>query len=207
MWWLIAALAALADRIFTFAYFIPRMVGLLRAADSSGGAREHDPVGEAQLRPPAARARRVARRAKGVCAALCARGRHPLKKGADGGTVCAQVTDPEVVMRMLTPFALAALCLASTPAFAQLELPRPSPFAKVRQTVGLTEITVDYSSPGGEAAARSGAALRALRRGVARGRQRRHQDHLQQGRHRRRHRGAGRLATRSSSSRTRRAGR
>ncbi len=34
MWWLSAALAALADRIFTFTYFIPRMVGLLRAADS-----------------------------------------------------------------------------------------------------------------------------------------------------------------------------
>lgn len=29
-----------------------------------------------------------------------------------------------------------------------LELPRPSPFAKVSQFVGLTEITVDYSSPG-----------------------------------------------------------
>jgi hypothetical protein len=34
IWWLTAALAALADRIFTFSYFIPRMVGLLRAADS-----------------------------------------------------------------------------------------------------------------------------------------------------------------------------
>src|SRR5260370_34619560 len=34
MWWLSAALAALADRIFTLTYFIPRMVGLLRAADS-----------------------------------------------------------------------------------------------------------------------------------------------------------------------------
>ena len=31
---------------------------------------------------------------------------------------------------------------------ADLDLPRPSPFAKVAQTVGLTEITVDYSSPG-----------------------------------------------------------
>ena len=37
--------------------------------------------------------------------------------------------------------------LLSTSAFAQLELPRPSPFAKVVQTVGLTDITVDYSSP------------------------------------------------------------
>src|SRR5258708_25803816 len=34
MWWLTAALAALTDRIFTFSYFIPRMVGLLRATDS-----------------------------------------------------------------------------------------------------------------------------------------------------------------------------
>ncbi len=34
IWWLTAALAALADRIFTFSYFIPRMVGLLRATDS-----------------------------------------------------------------------------------------------------------------------------------------------------------------------------
>ncbi|HZS38362.1 MAG TPA: DUF1772 domain-containing protein [Polyangia bacterium] len=33
-WWLIAALAALGDRLFTFGYFIPRMAGLLRAADS-----------------------------------------------------------------------------------------------------------------------------------------------------------------------------
>jgi hypothetical protein len=31
---------------------------------------------------------------------------------------------------------------------ADLDLPRPSPFAKVVQTVGLTDITVDYSSPG-----------------------------------------------------------
>ena len=33
-WWLIAALAALADRLLTFSYFIPRMVGLLRSAHS-----------------------------------------------------------------------------------------------------------------------------------------------------------------------------
>src|SRR5689334_23112914 len=36
----------------------------------------------------------------------------------------------------------------AAPAFAQLDLPRPSPFAAVKQTVGLTDITVDYSSPG-----------------------------------------------------------
>jgi len=45
---------------------------------------------------------------------------------------------------------LAVLCTAlSSPALAQqLELPRPSPNAKVVQTVGLTDITVEYSSPG-----------------------------------------------------------
>ncbi len=42
--------------------------------------------------------------------------------------------------------ALALLC--STTAKAQLQLPRPSPAAKVMQTVGLTEISVEYSSPG-----------------------------------------------------------
>jgi hypothetical protein len=34
-WWLAAALVALADRVFTFSYFIPTMVSLMRAADSS----------------------------------------------------------------------------------------------------------------------------------------------------------------------------
>src|SRR5262245_34217373 len=39
--------------------------------------------------------------------------------------------------------------LAATPALAQrLELPTLSPAAKVSQTAGLTEINVDYSSPG-----------------------------------------------------------
>lgn len=33
-WWLAAALAVLADRILTFTYFIPTMVGLMSAADS-----------------------------------------------------------------------------------------------------------------------------------------------------------------------------
>jgi hypothetical protein len=41
----------------------------------------------------------------------------------------------------------AATLLVSSPASAQPELPRPSPFAKVSQFIGLTEITVDYSSP------------------------------------------------------------
>ena len=34
-WWLAAALAALADRILTFSYFIPTMVGLMQAPDSA----------------------------------------------------------------------------------------------------------------------------------------------------------------------------
>ncbi len=34
IWWLAAALAALADRAFTFSYFIPTMVGLMGAPDS-----------------------------------------------------------------------------------------------------------------------------------------------------------------------------
>ena len=33
-WWLAAALAALADRLFTFAYFIPTMVRLMDTPDS-----------------------------------------------------------------------------------------------------------------------------------------------------------------------------
>jgi len=38
---------------------------------------------------------------------------------------------------------------AAAPGFAQqLELPRPSPTGKITQTVGLTDVTVEYSSPG-----------------------------------------------------------
>lgn len=37
-WWLAAACAALADRVFTFSYFIPTMVGLIGAADSPQAA-------------------------------------------------------------------------------------------------------------------------------------------------------------------------
>ena len=47
----------------------------------------------------------------------------------------------------LSGVAAVAFCLGGV-ARADLELPRPSPFAKVVQTVGLTDITVDYSSPG-----------------------------------------------------------
>jgi len=45
-------------------------------------------------------------------------------------------------------FVVAPVALTARPAHADLELPRPSPFAKVSQDVGLTTITVDYSSPG-----------------------------------------------------------
>jgi hypothetical protein len=34
-WWLAAAIFALGDRIFTFSYFIPTMLRLMRAADSA----------------------------------------------------------------------------------------------------------------------------------------------------------------------------
>ena len=37
-WWLAAGAAALADRVFTFAYFIPTMVGLMEAQDSPEAA-------------------------------------------------------------------------------------------------------------------------------------------------------------------------
>ncbi|HET6150685.1 MAG TPA: DUF2911 domain-containing protein [Polyangia bacterium] len=42
----------------------------------------------------------------------------------------------------------AALALSAPSALADLELPRPSPGAKVSQEVGLTQISVDYSCPG-----------------------------------------------------------
>jgi hypothetical protein len=44
-------------------------------------------------------------------------------------------------------FGVAAALLVSSSALAQPELPRPSPSAKVGQTIGLTDVTVDYSSP------------------------------------------------------------
>ena len=37
-WWLAAGLAALADRVITFSYFIPTMVRLMEAADSPASA-------------------------------------------------------------------------------------------------------------------------------------------------------------------------
>ncbi len=52
-------------------------------------------------------------------------------------------------MSRFTCFMLGAVValLVSSSALAQLELPRPSPSAKVTQTLGLTDVTVDYSSP------------------------------------------------------------
>ncbi|HEX8953573.1 MAG TPA: DUF2911 domain-containing protein [Polyangia bacterium] len=44
--------------------------------------------------------------------------------------------------------ALAVAAVASTAAAQQLELPRPSPNAKVSQFIGVTEVAVEYSSPG-----------------------------------------------------------
>jgi hypothetical protein len=40
-----------------------------------------------------------------------------------------------------------SVSLLSSVAMSQLDLPRPSPSAKVSQVVGLTEVSVDYSSP------------------------------------------------------------
>jgi hypothetical protein len=53
-------------------------------------------------------------------------------------------------MKFVTPKALAAFTLTFityTLATAQLELPRQSPKASISYTVGLTEITIDYSAP------------------------------------------------------------
>jgi len=52
-------------------------------------------------------------------------------------------------LRVATLAALAATCsLAGLAAAQQLDLPRPSPNAKVTQSLGLTDVTVDYSCPG-----------------------------------------------------------
>jgi len=52
-----------------------------------------------------------------------------------------------MLRRFSTPLMLIALSLA-TAANAAIELPRPSPAATVSQRVGLTDIRVEYSSPG-----------------------------------------------------------
>ncbi len=53
-------------------------------------------------------------------------------------------------MKKLCLNLVAFLCCSfvATGAFAQLRTPAPSPGAKVMQTVGLTEVTVEYSRPG-----------------------------------------------------------
>jgi len=53
---------------------------------------------------------------------------------------------PSFTLASLIGAGALAVCAPRT-AHAELELPRPSPFAKVSQDVGLTQITVDYSSP------------------------------------------------------------
>ena len=53
-------------------------------------------------------------------------------------------------MRSIHPLALAALAVTvfAAGADAQLSLPRPSPKAEVKQTLGLTDLTLSYSRPG-----------------------------------------------------------
>jgi hypothetical protein len=50
-------------------------------------------------------------------------------------------------LRALVAFLFVAFASISV-ARADLELPRPSPTAKITQTIGLTDVTVEYSSPG-----------------------------------------------------------
>lgn len=54
---------------------------------------------------------------------------------------------PRTLRFALPSMAASMLALSSSPVSAQLDLPRPSPSARVSQVIGLTEITVDYSSP------------------------------------------------------------
>lgn len=50
-------------------------------------------------------------------------------------------------VRFLSFLAASAAAAVATPALAQLEVPAPSVKAKVEQRVGITDFTVDYSSP------------------------------------------------------------
>ncbi len=52
-----------------------------------------------------------------------------------------------LIRRATLPAALALLALTS-PASAQLSLPRVSPNASVTQTIGITDVTVKYCRPG-----------------------------------------------------------
>ena len=49
-------------------------------------------------------------------------------------------------MKKLVLFAFALTLMFSVN--AQLETPQPSPFSKVEQKVGLTDVTIEYSRPG-----------------------------------------------------------
>lgn len=51
------------------------------------------------------------------------------------------------ILRFSLPGLAVFLGFFPSPAHAQLDLPRPSPNAKISQTIGLTEITIEYSSP------------------------------------------------------------
>lgn len=51
------------------------------------------------------------------------------------------------MLKISTFSLLFSLVFMSFSAFAQLQMPQPSPSAMVKQTVGLTDITIDYSSP------------------------------------------------------------
>jgi hypothetical protein len=50
-------------------------------------------------------------------------------------------------MKKKTIFAVLFTLVGLANVYAQLQLPQPSPKAQVMQTVGLTDITIDYSSP------------------------------------------------------------
>jgi len=53
-------------------------------------------------------------------------------------------------VRMTLPLAVAAACsfASAIPSFAALTLPRPSPNATVKQTIGVSDFTLTYSRPG-----------------------------------------------------------
>ncbi len=51
-------------------------------------------------------------------------------------------------MKTLKKIACAGLILCSTSGYSQLKTPQPSPSAKLEQTVGLTQVIIDYSRPG-----------------------------------------------------------
>jgi hypothetical protein len=59
-----------------------------------------------------------------------------------------RTTHRALVPLLAVPAAFAFLCAAPRTARADLDLPRPSPGAKITQTIGLTDVTVDYSCPG-----------------------------------------------------------